>query len=574
MKSTIFPKTIPALIFLAGITFSAKAQTIKVPIKKKVVNQVNTRANNDVDKALDKGFDEIENGIGGLFKKKKKKGKHGHSEAVASSSSASNSRATASNSHTAANSTNPRFTGLNRNAIAGLDNEMMKYERVYLSNHNGIVAGKGSVFVYKTSEGNFGKLEIINIDKNNNYKTTFRYVTYSPDGSILSQSDHFSVRGTYICDLDNGTEEGTDDAAADFQISREDDMTTSIGCYNDAVILLYKGNGQNPAKPKQPKVVWSKYDFVPGQTVIFEDGPSKDEENGEFPSRWDLYQGGAEIAEVDGAPVITFISDGNMYRKGIVPYLKNPSEDYLPEVFTIEFDGYFNPKVYNEKYYITLYDRKNQRNDGNLKQIEFGVNDVEFDVSSAALKGKDRGNWDETGGWRHMAIAYTKGKLKVYLDDQRLINVPHMAGNPTGITLSANSNDMYVKNFRVAKGGVKYYDKVLTDGKIIVNGIKFDVNKATLKPESMGPINRIYKMMVKYPDLKFSVEGHTDSDGDVATNQKLSEARAKAVMDKLIAMGISPDRLKSKGWGESKPIDTNATPEGKANNRRVEFVKF
>jgi len=57
-------------------------------------------------------------------------------------------------------------------------------------------------------------------------------------------------------------------------------------------------------------------------------------------------------------------------------------------------------------------------------------------------------------------------------------------------------------------------------------------------------------------------------------NQTLSEKRAKAVMDKLIAMGISPDRLKSKGWGESKPIDNNATPEGKANNRRVEFVKF
>jgi outer membrane protein OmpA-like peptidoglycan-associated protein len=80
--------------------------------------------------------------------------------------------------------------------------------------------------------------------------------------------------------------------------------------------------------------------------------------------------------------------------------------------------------------------------------------------------------------------------------------------------------------------------------------------------------------MTKYPDLNFSVEGHTDSDGDGALNQKLSVARAKAVMDKLIAMGISADRLKYAGFGESKPIDNNATPEGKANNRRVEFVKF
>ena len=74
--------------------------------------------------------------------------------------------------------------------------------------------------------------------------------------------------------------------------------------------------------------------------------------------------------------------------------------------------------------------------------------------------------------------------------------------------------------------------------------------------------------------MKFSVEGHTDSDGDEQFNMELSEKRAKAVMDKLIEMGIDSSRLKSKGWGETKPIDTNATPEGKANNRRVEFVKF
>lgn len=90
----------------------------------------------------------------------------------------------------------------------------------------------------------------------------------------------------------------------------------------------------------------------------------------------------------------------------------------------------------------------------------------------------------------------------------------------------------------------------------------------------MGPINKIYKLMTKYPDINFSVEGHTDSDGDAGFNQKLSEERAKVVMDKLIAMGVDKNRLRSKGWGETKPIDTNSTAEGKANNRRVEFIKF
>ena len=80
--------------------------------------------------------------------------------------------------------------------------------------------------------------------------------------------------------------------------------------------------------------------------------------------------------------------------------------------------------------------------------------------------------------------------------------------------------------------------------------------------------------MEKQPDLNFSVEGHTDSDGSETSNMTLSKARGKTVMDKLIEMGIAPNRLKSDGFGESKPIDNNNTPEGKANNRRVEFVKF
>jgi len=80
--------------------------------------------------------------------------------------------------------------------------------------------------------------------------------------------------------------------------------------------------------------------------------------------------------------------------------------------------------------------------------------------------------------------------------------------------------------------------------------------------------------MHKNPDINFSVEGHTDSDGNDTNNQTLSEARGKSVMNKLIEMGISENRLKSNGFGESKPIDNNTTAEGKANNRRVEFVKF
>lgn len=322
---------------------------------------------------------------------------------------------------------------------------------------------------------------------------------------------------------------------------------------------------------KKPTVVWNKFDFVPGDTVIFEDGPNIDEENGEFPSRWDLYKGNAEIGNVDGNNVIMFIDGGY-----IIPYLENSNEDYLPEIFTVEFDAYFKEDSPG-RYWMYFSDNKNQSK--LYPPLEIYVNGIEIGKSNKSYPGTENLNWNENheGKWRHISVAYTKGKLKAYMDDTRLINIPHFEDKPTGITLQAENNtinEKYLKNIRIAKGGVKYYDRVLSEGKIIVNGIKFDVNKATLKPESMGPINKIYQLMLKQPDLNFSVEGHTDSDGGDDSNMTLSIARGKTVMDQLITMGISAERLKSTGFGESKPIDNNATPEGKANNRRVEFVKF
>jgi len=435
MQIKFLLKVLPVLLLLAGRYSSIQAQAIKVPVKQKVVNQVNTRANNDVDKALDKGFDEIEKGIGGLFKKKKKKKKH------------------------ASAAQNPQ--------------------------------------------------------------------------------DNVQAKGNQAGQPGSGSK-----------------MTT-----------------EKP-KPNPVSVKWAKYDFVPGQTVIFEDGPAQDEENGEFPSRWDLYKGNAEIGEVNGENVIMFLSSSTY----IVPYLKNSKEDYLPDVFTLEMDVWFSKGASTaNRVWVCLGDKKNQGNRGGSNtSLTIMPHSLEFLDSEKDYPGTENVGWtvEKTGSWRHIAIAYTKGKFKAYMNDTRLINVPHLEVNPTGITVESGNDNIFIKNIRIAKGGVKYYDRVLSDGKIVENGIRFDVNKATLKPESMGPINKIYKLMVKYPDLKFSVEGHTDSDGDAALNQKLSEERAKAVMDKLIAMGISSDRLKSKGWGESKPIDNNATPEGKANNRRVEFVKF
>lgn len=90
----------------------------------------------------------------------------------------------------------------------------------------------------------------------------------------------------------------------------------------------------------------------------------------------------------------------------------------------------------------------------------------------------------------------------------------------------------------------------------------------------MGVINEIAKLMKEHSDVNFSIEGHTDGDGEETLNQKLSERRAAAVGTELVDLGINESRLQTKGWGESKPVDNNTSSEGKANNRRVEFVKI
>jgi outer membrane protein OmpA-like peptidoglycan-associated protein len=337
-----------------------------------------------------------------------------------------------------------------------------------------------------------------------------------------------------------------------------------------------------PAEQAKPQLTWAKYDFVPGTEIIFEDNQDG-EQNGEFPSKWDLVQGNFENASFDGSNVIYHMKCNMNGGGGIVPMLKNAKEDYLPEEFTIEFDAYFTEN-HGGNYVIYFGDYKNQAKLDKeyliaKKWIRIAKNSVEGEnFETNFYPGYKSGVYDKTPKWRHVAISFNKRALKVYLDDARVLNIPNLGYNPTGFSIGKQSvegkDPGYTKNFRIAKGAVPLYDKFLTDGKFVTTGIKFDVNKATIKPESMGTINYVVKMMQDHPELKFSVEGHTDSDGETAPNQKLSEARAKSVMDKMIELGISADRLTSKGHGESKPMTGNDTPEGKAQNRRVEFVKF
>jgi outer membrane protein OmpA-like peptidoglycan-associated protein len=116
------------------------------------------------------------------------------------------------------------------------------------------------------------------------------------------------------------------------------------------------------------------------------------------------------------------------------------------------------------------------------------------------------------------------------------------------------------------------YEEVVSKGKFTTRDILFDVGKATIKPESFNTINRIASFMKEHPDLVFRIEGHTDSDGSDEFNLKLSDDRARAIRQALIKFGIRENRLQAKGYGETRPIATNLTVEGKSQNRRVEFI--
>ncbi len=156
--------------------------------------------------------------------------------------------------------------------------------------------------------------------------------------------------------------------------------------------------------------------------------------------------------------------------------------------------------------------------------------------------------------------------------------------------ISKNGNEMWVEVVPTGDGNDYYltivikelmkqdvkasdmFDALNRDGHIALY-INFDTGKSTIKPESKAIIEQIVAMLKANPDLKLSVEGHTDNVGSPTSNKTLSEERAKSVVAAVVDEGIGIERLSPTGFGQDKPIGDNNTDEGKAKNRRVELVK-
>lgn len=313
---------------------------------------------------------------------------------------------------------------------------------------------------------------------------------------------------------------------------------------------------------------YAAFDFLPGETILIDDNLVNDKP-GLPPMQWTLEGGKATVINENNEASISI----NEYYTKLVPKLKNITS--LPDSFTIEYD--------------TWLDAGYDGNPGIEIHLVNGDNEVVITPNkhetAASLPGHDpvaKDNPDEYFGeskfynrWVHISVAYMKRHLVVYLDHYKQLDIPDCYIKPLKIMVTGNQSQemkILLKNFKVAKNiPVKSFE--LKNGKFITHAIRFDVNKAIVKPESMSIINEISKYLTANPSVKFEIGGYTDSDGDDASNLKLSAQRAEAVKTLLISAGVQDSRLTAKGYGETKPIDSNASVEGKANNRRVEFTE-
>jgi OmpA-OmpF porin, OOP family len=347
-------------------------------------------------------------------------------------------------------------------------------------------------------------------------------------------------------------------------------------------------NVQSGTESNQTLQLYSKYDFVPGEKVIFYEDFSQDAV-GDFPALWNT-NGSAEV-------VTTNLFSGQWMKFVMNECVWTDELLNLPDNYTIEFDiipigglegagmSGWNMRLMQAKN-VKAWDAGTAPGQGGFAfRIEyFGRPSYSTwlygkECEMAKLSGYKEGEEfkEKINQKYHIAIWVQKSRVRLYQNQDKLFDAPKAF--PTGCVKPDRLRFEYgaamISNMRIAVGAPDTRNKLMTEGKLVTYGIYFDVNKDVVKPESYGTLKEIATILNEVPDVKVKILGHTDADGQDAANLDLSKRRAASVKAELVkSFGVKEDRLETDGMGESQPVAPNDIPVNKALNRRVEFVKL
>ena len=336
-----------------------------------------------------------------------------------------------------------------------------------------------------------------------------------------------------------------------------------------------------PAAETKPSMsVYSKFDFVPGEKIIFYDDFSQDNV-GDFPALW-FSNGSGEVVSLNNYP--------GKWLNITAPGCYYPERDLLTsENFTIEFDMILNVQEgesFDVGFYLVSGNIKDPGEGGAIP----GIAGVKTDISPAAIdlaayadgtytiSGKSTTFETKPGEKVHYSYWIQKQRIRIYVNEKKVADSPRIL--PLGfkyniLRFELGESKPLISNFRVAAGLPDTRNKLITEGKLVTYGIYFDVNKDVVKPESYGTLKEIAAALNENPTVRVKIIGHTDADGDDAKNLDLSKRRADSVKNELAkTFGIDVARFETDGKGETQPVGPNDTPANKALNRRVEFIKL
>ena len=393
--------------------------------------------------------------------------------------------------------------------------------------------------------------------------------------------------------VDKTMDKGLDEIENGTKVKKDEDGDTKV---KTADGTKSKTDADGDVKGQQ-MTFNSKYDFVPGEKVIaFEDFSKA--EVGDFPTRWNT-NATAEVVTVSNKEGrwLKIAKEGAFHPEFITT---------LPDNFTLEFDLAVNPEWkgthmavnfanLNKPTDFTDYYHYVSWRGNHAVHLQFrpGFIGTQAKANSKIIAGSSGNHtvnndvdfkvWDNgLNNFAHISMWRQAQRLRVYVNGEKIWDIPRAfdaASKYNAVTFgmqgSYGSDDyMLLGNIRLAVGAADTRNKLMTEGKFVTRGILFDVNSDKIKPESSGALKDIANVLKENAGVKVKIVGHTDSDGDDKANMTLSEKRAAAVKNHLVKeYGIDEASLTTEGKGESELADKNPTPEGKANNRRVEFIK-